>query len=170
MLDEGTEDFYAFPDNWDVDDEEEVEVDVDLKKMVIVDASVFHRNILKGHLEAAGYKVAGMVGSAAEAGKIMEESKARMAAVDYDQTDGGNGRALQLIAAVYPQAVYLVTSGKFKAGQEGQSGTGKIYCLGKPFEKDRVIEFMKKVYDTEFARKKAARTPAGGNTAPAPPA
>ena len=159
MLDEGTEDFYKFPDDWDKDDEEdavEVEIDVDLKKIVIVDSGAFHRNILKTQLEAAGFKIAGLVDSAADAGHILAEAKVRFAAVDIDQTDGGGAKAIQIITSMNPQTVFIATSSRFTSEQISQSGTGNCYFLAKPFQKDKVADVMNKAYEAEHKKKKSA--------------
>ncbi|OGH61418.1 MAG: hypothetical protein A3G34_05395 [Candidatus Lindowbacteria bacterium RIFCSPLOWO2_12_FULL_62_27] len=166
MLDDGSEDFYEFPDDWEEDDEEEIEEDVDLKQIVLVDASAFHRNILKSQIEESGYKVVGVVGSAVEARSILTESKVRFAAVDIDQTDGGGAKPIQIIAATNPDTVFIITSARFTADQISQAGMGSFFFLAKPFQKKKVEEILKKAYDAEFAKKKAAagETPKSGES------
>lgn len=153
MLDEGSEDFYDFPDDWNEDEEEEIEEDVDLKAVLIVDSSTFHRNILKGHLESGGFKVVAAVGSSAEANTFLSESKAGFVAVDIDQTDGGSAKALQVLAMAIPKTRFIITSSRVTADQVAQSKMGNHYFLAKPFQKEVVHKEMKKAYESELKKK-----------------
>ena len=160
MLDEGTEDFYHFPDDWNEEEEAEIEEDVDLKAVMVVDSSTFHRNILKGHLESGGYKVVAAVASAAEANKFLSESKTGFVAVDIDQTDGGGAKALQILAAAIPKTRFIITSSRVTADQVAQSKMGNQYFLAKPFQKEIVHKEMKKAYEAELKKKpKSADSP-----------
>lgn len=157
MLDEGTEDFYNFPDDWAEEDEEDpIEEDVDLKKIIVVDASPFHRNILKGHLESAGYKVVAVGGAAEDVRKSLEDPKIRLAAVDIDQTNGGGAKAIQLIAAEFPKTIFVITSARISAEQVSRSAMRDHYFLSKPFQKEVVQAEMKRVYETEIKKKKSS--------------
>lgn len=155
MLDEGTEDFYKFPDDWEEDEEEEIEDDVDLKKIVIVDSSAFHRNILKSHLEETGFAVSGSVGTCIEAHEVLTGTQTRFAAVDIDQTEGGNARAVQLISMRNPEVVSILTSSRMTPDQVTQMNLAGHYVLAKPYQKKAVQEVLKKAYDAELAKKKS---------------
>lgn len=164
MLDEGTEDFYDFPDDWDEDEEEEIEEDVDLKKLLVVDTSTFYRNIVKGHLEGSGFAIAGLAGSASEASQLLAQSqiKIRFAMVDIDQTDGGNGQAVHLMAQMTPGLVFILTSTRFTPEHlaQNENPAGAYFFLPKPFKKENVLGILKKAYDREIAKKKKPKTEA----------
>ncbi|MBI4179446.1 hypothetical protein HY522_08505 [bacterium] len=165
MLDEGTEDFYDFPDNWDADDEEEAapeEIDVDLRKIVILDSTTFHRNILKKQLEGAGFKIAAEGSAAAEVRGILTEGKIRFVAVDIDSTDGGGVKVIQLVRSFNDRLVLILTSARLGADQLKQIATDTGYFLAKPFQKPNVEAVMKSAYEAELSKKKAAAPkPAG---------
>ncbi len=154
MLNEGTEDFYNFKD-WRLEDEEEetVEEDVDLKKIVIVDSSPFFRNILKNHLETAGYKVLGNFSAAQETCEFLSQEPVRFVAVDIDQTDGGNAKSVHLIADAQPHTVFILSSSRFSKEQAASIGERPYYFLLKPVTRETLEKVMKKAYDTELARK-----------------
>lgn len=165
MLDEGTEDFYQFPDDWDEDEDEAAAEGVpiedipDLKRIIIIDRTTFHRNILRPHIEEAGFKVVADVGSAIDARDILTESKVRFAVVDIDATDGGEAKAIQLLAATHPQTVMVIASSRFTPDQVTRAEKAGQFFLSKPFQKPKVIDLIQRLYQAELAKRKSTPTP-----------
>ncbi len=119
------------------------------KRILIIDDSLFMRNLIKSILEEAGFEICGEASNALEGVKLYKELRPDLVTLDVimpkmEELDGIT--AIKEILFFDPQAKIVVVSalGERKLFQEALSYGAKDYIV-KPFTKIELLKVIRKV-------------------------
>lgn len=119
----------------------------DMKKILVVDDSLFMRMILKNVIQELGYEIAAEASNGMEALTKYEEIKPDLVTLDITMPEMDGMTALEEIRSRDPEAKVIMVSAM---GQQAllirAVSMGASDFIVKPFNKDRVREALKKAF------------------------
>ncbi|MCZ8520751.1 MULTISPECIES: response regulator [Paenibacillus] len=118
-----------------------------MKKILVVDDSLFMRMILKNVIQELGYEIAAEASNGMEALTKYEEIKPDLVTLDITMPEMDGMTALEEIRSRHPEAKVIMVSAM---GQQAllirAVSMGASDFIVKPFNKDRVREALKKAF------------------------
>lgn len=118
-----------------------------MKKIIIVDDSLFMRMILKNTLDEFGYEIVAEASNGLEALTLYTELQPDLVTLDITMPEMDGLTALQEIKRLDPEAKVIMVSAM---GQQAllirAVSMGAIDFIVKPFNKDRVREALLKAF------------------------
>jgi two-component system chemotaxis response regulator CheY len=117
-----------------------------MKRLLVVDDALFMRKLICGVAAEAGWEVAGEAGDGAEAVAMYQRLRPDLVTLDLVMPVMGGLEALRQIRAADPGArVVVVTALDQKQALLDSIRDGAIDFIVKPFDRERVINLLKKV-------------------------
>lgn len=118
---------------------------VHAKRVLVVDDSVFQRDVLKMLLQSHGYAVVGEAGDGEEAVRLFSELQPDVVTLDIVMPGMDGVDTLQKIKEITPDArVIMVSSISDKDRIVECRRLGAEYYILKPFDQDKVIDVIQK--------------------------
>lgn len=118
-----------------------------VKRIMIVDDSLFMRMILKNVIEELGYEMAAEAGNGLEALTLYEEVHPDLVTMDITMPEMDGITALRELKSSHPDAKIMMVSAMGQQALLIQAVTmGACDFIVKPFNKDRVREALKKAF------------------------
>ncbi|MCZ8514181.1 response regulator [Paenibacillus filicis] len=118
-----------------------------MKRIMIVDDSLFMRMILKNVIEELGYEMAAEAGNGLEALTLYEEVHPDLVTMDITMPEMDGITALRELKSSHPDAKIMMVSAMGQQALLIQAVTmGACDFIVKPFNKDRVREALKKAF------------------------
>ncbi len=115
-------------------------------RLLVVDDAMIMRKLIKDVAVEAGWELAGEAANGAEAVALYEKLRPDLVTMDLVMPVMGGNEALRRIRAADPDArVVVVTALDQKATLTESIRDGALDFIVKPFDRDRIISFLKKV-------------------------
>jgi two-component system chemotaxis response regulator CheY len=110
---------------------------------MIVDDSLFMRNVLRGVLKDRGYEVVAEAGSGIEAMRILHDRKPALIMLDIILPDANGIDLISSIRAVCPEARVVICSslGQDAVGKKALDHGASAF-IQKPFRPEQVFEVL----------------------------
>lgn len=114
------------------------------KKILIVDDSGYMRQLIRRHLEAQGFEVAGEANDGNEVVAMAESLKPDLITMDLSMKNLGGIEATKLVKKAMPQAKIIVISalGESRFIKEAVAAGAHDFII-KPFTEERLISSVK---------------------------
>ena len=118
-------------------------------RLLVVDDAMIMRKLIRDVAVEAGWKVVGEAANGAEAVSLYEKLRPDLVTMDLVMPIMGGNEALRLIRAADPEArVVVVTALDQKQTLTESIRDGALDFIVKPFDRERIIGFLKKVRAT----------------------
>jgi two-component system chemotaxis response regulator CheY len=120
-----------------------------MARLLVVDDAMIMRKLIRDVAVEAGWVVAGEAANGAEAVALYEKLRPDLVTMDLVMPVMGGNEALRLIRAADPEArVVVVTALDQKQTLTESIRDGALDFIVKPFDRERIIGFLKKVRAT----------------------
>lgn len=120
-----------------------------MKRLLVVDDALFMRKMICGVAAEAGWEVAGEAGDGATAVSLYQELRPDLVTMDLVMPVMGGLEALRQIRALDPEAsIVVVTALDQKQALMESIRDGAIDFIVKPFERERVLNLLRKLGGT----------------------
>jgi two-component system, chemotaxis family, chemotaxis protein CheY len=118
-------------------------------RLLVVDDAMIMRKLIRGVAVEAGWEVVGEAANGAEAVALYEKLRPDLVTMDLVMPIMGGNEALRQIRAADPDArVVVVTALDQKQTLTESIRDGALDFIVKPFDRERIISFLKKVRAT----------------------
>jgi two-component system, chemotaxis family, chemotaxis protein CheY len=120
-----------------------------MARLLVVDDAMIMRKLIRDVAVEAGWKVVGEAANGAEAVALYEKLRPDLVTMDLVMPIMGGNEALRLIRTADPDArVVVVTALDQKQTLTESIRDGALDFIVKPFDRERIISFLKKVRAT----------------------
>jgi two-component system chemotaxis response regulator CheY len=120
-----------------------------MARLMVVDDAMIMRKLIRDVAVEAGWEVAGEAANGAEAVALYEKLRPDLVTMDLVMPIMGGNEALRRIRAADPDArVVVVTALDQKQTLTDSIRDGALDFIVKPFDRERIIGFLKKVRAT----------------------
>ncbi|MFO0891384.1 MAG: response regulator [Isosphaeraceae bacterium] len=120
-----------------------------MKRLLVVDDALFMRKLIRGVAEEAGWEVVGEAGNGEEGVSLYRQMRPDLVTMDLVMPVMGGLEALRKIRELDPDAqVIVVTALDQKQALMDSIRDGAIDFIVKPFERERVLNLLRKLGDS----------------------
>jgi two-component system chemotaxis response regulator CheY len=117
-----------------------------MKRLLVVDDALFMRKLIRGVANEAGWDVVGEAGDGQEAVALYQQLRPDLVTMDLVMPVMGGLESLRQIREIDPHAqVVVVTALDQKQALMDSIRDGAIDFIVKPFEKQRVLNLLRKM-------------------------